>query len=118
MSHCEPVWLSPLSIHNSMRSWQSATRNNCLFSVIFFVALLYSSVTEARFGGISEQKKAEQFATPESGYLYLGTTDADPVIDYNGNNGATGRPDFLYSPDAGPRVVEFYAPWCPHVRAL
>ena len=26
------------------------------------------------------------------------------------------RPDFLYGPNQGPRVVEFYAPWCPHVR--
>ena len=25
------------------------------------------------------------------------------------------RPDFIYGPNQGPRVVEFYAPWCPHV---
>lgn len=103
---------SLLSKHNNMRNSQSAKRSYFFFSVFCIVAFLNSSVTEARFGGISQQIKAEQILTPESGYLYLGTTDSEPVIDFNGT---TGRPDFLYSPETGPRVVEFYAPWCPHV---
>lgn len=97
-----------------MRRSRSPKRFYGLFSVYLFVTCFYSSVTEARYGGIAPQKKAEPISTPVSGYLYLGTTDSEPVMDYNGT---TGRPDFLYSPDTGPRVVEFYAPWCPHVRA-
>ena len=26
------------------------------------------------------------------------------------------HPAFIFSLDNGPRVIEFYAPWCPHVR--
>jgi hypothetical protein len=94
---------------------QPAKRSNFFIFVFLFITF-YSSVTVARFGGMSQQIKAEKISTPESGYLYLGTTDSYPINDYDGNHGASGRPDFLYSPDTGPRVVEFYAPWCPHVR--
>ena len=38
-----------------------------------------------------------------------GAKDEDPHGD---------RPDFIYGPNQGPRVVEFYAPWCPHVRSF
>lgn len=97
-------------------STRAARRSYLLFSA--FLIAFYSSVTEARFGGMSQQMKSEQASTAQSGYLYLGASDSDPIIDYDGNHGASGRPDFLYSPDTGPRVVEFYAPWCPHVRAF
>ena len=48
----------------------------------------------------------------KKGYLYAGTDDASPVIEFEGPD---DRPDFVLSRNKGHRVVEFYAPWCPHV---
>lgn len=39
--------------------------------------------------------------------------DADPIIDYRGNG---TNPGFLFGLNNGPRMVEFYAVWCPHCR--
>jgi hypothetical protein len=52
----------------------------------------------------------------EDSYLY-NSADAHPVIEYLGNNTESDpiHPSFIYSPNNGPRIVEFYAPWCPHV---
>lgn len=46
-------------------------------------------------------------------YLYHIPEAEGIVIDYDETNNL--EPDFLYAPDQGYRVVEFYAPWCPHV---
>jgi hypothetical protein len=47
-------------------------------------------------------------------FLYH-TPDAAGIIhDYEPQENVT-KPDFLYGLNQGPRVVEFYAPWCPHV---
>jgi hypothetical protein len=55
-------------------------------------------------------------------YLYHTEDAAGIIIDYepppevSDKNKDLNRPDFLYGPNQGPRIVEFYAPWCPHVR--
>jgi thiol-disulfide isomerase/thioredoxin len=45
---------------------------------------------------------------------YLYDEDAGVVIEYMPSADVADpvRPDFLYSTDNGPRIVEFYAPWC------
>ena len=51
---------------------------------------------------------ALKFST--SNYLYDGDKEAYPVIEYKSDE---DRPSFLYDANNGPRIVEFYSPWCP-----
>ena len=59
-------------------------------------------------------------ASSSDEYLYHTEEAANIIIDHEPPKGATDKelitPDFIYAPNQGPRVVEFYAPWCPHVR--
>jgi len=54
------------------------------------------------------------------GHLYLGLNDSEPILDYEAGPDDVDpvRPVFLYGPNTGPRVVEFYAHWCGHVRSM
>lgn len=49
-------------------------------------------------------------------YLYHIEAAKGIIHDYEPPKDNSTRPDFLYGTNQGPRVVEFYAPWCPHVR--
>jgi hypothetical protein len=73
----------------------------------FLVLFLHQVIT--KIGALKVAEDASEF-------LYLGMNDSYPVIEYEGaKEPDPTRPEFLYSADAGPRVVEFYAIWCPHV---
>jgi hypothetical protein len=69
----------------------------------------------------SDDSKSEEESTAKeeeedlSNFLYapLGK-DADPVVEYR--IAENMKPTFLYNGTGHPaRIVEFYAPWCPHV---
>lgn len=62
---------------------------------------------------------ASSLSTDERYLYYAQDVDTSPVIEYMPDADATdpNHPDFLYRPQAhGPRIVEFYAHWCPHCR--
>jgi hypothetical protein len=49
-------------------------------------------------------------------FLYHTDEAAGIIVDYEPEEGEKlNRPDFIYGANQGPRVVEYYAPWCPHV---
>jgi len=70
-----------------------------------------------KFGATSEEKTDDKEDEPENDYLYS-EKDAFPVVEYRSRwEVDPGHPRFLFGAKNGPRVVEFYAPWCPHVSS-
>lgn len=69
---------------------------------------------------VSEEAKQEKEEESEEEVSYLyDTDDASPVQEYKQDEeDDKERPSFLFDKDNGPRVVEFYAPWCPHVSTV
>ena len=58
--------------------------------------------------------EAKEEEKPEKNYLYL--ENAEPVVEFRPElDPNPEKPAFLYGADTGPRLVLFYAPWCPHV---
>jgi hypothetical protein len=61
----------------------------------------------------TEKPKAEESGSESGDHSeYLYEEDAGPVIEYKANaTENTTQPDFLFSTNNGPRMVEFYAWW-------
>jgi thiol oxidase len=78
-------------------------RQRCLVTALLIFLSLIPTV-------VPEQYEED----PDMPYLY--DADAGVVIEYMPSASTKDplRPDFLYSTNNGPRIVEFYAPWCPH----
>jgi hypothetical protein len=87
-----------------------------IIAALFLLLLVLEHTAQAKEA--EEEEKEEEEEEEEDGddkFLY-NNDDALPVVEYNPEDEQrASRPDFIFGPDNGPRVVEFYAPWCPHV---
>ena len=82
----------------------------CLGVILSLVSRGYSAVEQ-------EEEAEEEEEGEEILYFYFGSDDAKPIVEYPVvPKGQEDRPDFIYSPTTGIRLVEFYAHWCPHCQ--
>ena len=80
-----------------------------------FLLILFAATRVSRAGNTDD---AETVDYTDSYFLY-GLEEDKPVIDYRpGSEKDPVHPSFIFGSGNGPRVVEFYSPWCPHVRLL
>lgn len=96
-----------------MRSVATGERVPWVFNSALLLLLKFYQPSDA----VEDPEENEEEEDEENNdYLYK-SDDTSPIIEFIPDNEQyPERPDFIYSTEKGPRVVEFYAPWCPHVR--
>lgn len=92
------------------RRLRNALANHKVWILLF---LLLKSGSAAETTKKEEKKDAKKY---DENYLYL--ENADPVVEFVRDESEPNpkEPAFIYGSNTGPRLIEFYAPWCPHVR--
>jgi hypothetical protein len=77
-----------------------------LRKTLLIVALLLTSTH-----GANKKKEEKKY---DENYLYL--ENAGLVVEFRPESEPKPlEPEFIYGANTGPRLIEFYAPWCPHV---
>lgn len=84
-------------------------------SLLVLLCLLECRLMSAEEPNVAQAEEEEE--EPSGDYLYT-ADDATPILEYMPEEGQSDEnPDFLFGPDNPARLIEFYAPWCPHVRS-
>jgi hypothetical protein len=86
--------------------------NSFLFWVVFLAMLLHvlgeeSGEYETESGSGSENSKSEEAAM----YYFYSIDPNSPIVEHKPPAAGLDKPDFIYKPNSGHRIVEFYAHW-------
>lgn len=101
--------------HDQLTMGLTAVLNRRVVVLTLFFFVLLSIARSDKDGSDDEPVGNYLYSEYEKDVVY-------PVVEYIAEDTGSGdsvnntreRPDFLYSSKSGHRIVEFYAPWCPH----
>jgi hypothetical protein len=90
--------------------------NSFLFWIVFLAMLLHVLGEETgeyeMESGSGSGSGSEESETEESEMLYFySILPNSPIVEHNLPAAGLDKPDFIYKPNSGHRIVEFYAHW-------